>query len=35
LSAIRCIPVRSGCVDLVGKVREAHATASAITSRST
>ena len=35
LSAIKCIPVKRGCVDLVGKVREAHATASAITSRST
>ena len=35
LSAVKCMPVKSGCVDLVGKVREAHSTASAITSRST
>ena len=34
-SATRCIPVKSGWVDFVGRVREAHNTASAITSRST
>lgn len=34
-SATKCIPVNNGWVDFVGKVRDAHKTASAITSRST
>jgi len=34
-SATRCMPVKSGRVDLLGRVREAHETASAIVSRST